>query len=302
MNIIAAMQRAALAGLVAALTLVASSASAGAKAESRVAIDWRNVSDTDVQRCGLSRLRAGTLERLIADGHAVVDNVDSTGVEVRVSSVADGLQIVVESQRISRKETLRLSETCDATIVLEAISRIAELVREVQADVTSPRAPQPAAPPEREGASFSLSLDAAAKAADPQEFLLFGGGLAADWAASKDWQLGGRAELMGNARLHVTVFEASTAVTAGWQPARSSVGLHLEAGPLLHIATSEQLTALEMDAALGAGVNFSVGVFHAQLLAYVRVRRFQHRIDGEVAFDTEQAGLILRIGAQLFDS
>ena len=295
------MRAAALAGLMTAM-LVASPASAARTAQSRVSIDWRNVRDSDIQRCGLSRLRAGTLERLVDEGHAVVDSADSTGVRVRVSSVAAGLHILVESRASSREETLRLPETCDATLVLEAISRIAELVRIVGEDLRPPPPPTPAAAVEPEMADFRLSLDAAAKLANPREFLLFGGGVGLGWALSSDWELGARAELLGNARRGVTVLEVSTAVTAGWQPARSSLGLQLEAGPLLHMGKSDQLTAREIDGAAAAGLKLSYGLLRAQLLAYVRVRRFEHQIDGQVAFDTGQVGLILRIGVQLFDS
>jgi hypothetical protein len=301
MNILAAMRPAALAGLMAAL-LVTSPASAGKEAQSRVSIDWRSVRDSDIQRCGLSRLRAGTLERLVDEGHAVVDSADSTGVRVRVTSVAAGLHIHVESSATSREETLRLPETCDATLVLEAISRIAELVRIVGEDLRLRPPPAPTAAVEPHADSFSLSLDAAAKLANPREFLLFGGGVGLGWALPSEWELGARAELLGNARHEVTVIEASTAVTAGWQPARSILGLQLEAGPLLHLGTSEQLTAREIDGALGAGLKLRAGLLRAQLLGYVRLRRFEHQIDGQVAFDTGQVGLILRIGVQLLGS
>jgi hypothetical protein len=270
------------------------------------------VRDTDIQRCGLSRLRAGTLERLVDDGYAVVDNVDPSGVRVRVSSVPEGLHILVERGATAREETLRLPETCDATLVLEAISRIAELVRTVGTEsaplppAAVPPAEQPAererAPAEHGQRAFRLSLDASAKAAHPREFLLFGGGIGPSWTIGDDWQLGGRADLLGNARHGVTVLEASALLTAGWQPKRSALGVQLEAGPLLHIGSSDQLTAREIDATAGAGLRLGTGLFRAQLLGYVRLRRFEHRIDGEVAFDTRQVGLILRIGAQLFDS
>jgi hypothetical protein len=304
-----AMRAAAVAGLLAA-TAGTSFAQAAPRAKSRVALDWRSVSDADIERCGLSRLRAGTLEQLVDDGHAVVDSGDST-VQVRVSSVAGGLHIRVESREASREDKLALPENCDATLVLEAISRIAELVRLVSAESTgaSP-AELPAAtadagvepaqhPPPRSG--FQLSIDAAAKAANPSDFLLIGGGMGVDFQLS-DWQLGGRAELMGNRRHDVTLLEASTALTAGWQPPRSLVGFQAEFGPLLHIGNSERLTATEVDATAGAGLKLRAGIWRAQLIGYVRLRRFEHFVDGKTAFDTGQAGLILRIGAQLFDS
>ena len=309
-----AMRAAALAGLM-AIAAATSFARAGPRAKSRVALDWRNVSDADIERCGLSRLRAGTLEQLVDDGHAVVDSGDST-VQVRVSSVARGLHIRVESREASREEELSLPENCDATLVLEAISRIAELVRLVSAEssAASPASPaalpaatadagvEPAQEPAARGGGLQLSIDAAAKAANPSDFLLFGGGLGLDFSLLTDWQLGGRAELMGNSRHDVMLLEASTALTAGWQPPRSLIGFQLEIGPLLHIGNSERLTATEVDAAAGAGLKLRAGIWRAQLIGYVRLRRFEHFVDGKTAFDTGQAGLILRIGAQLFDS
>jgi hypothetical protein len=306
-----AMRAAALAGFLAA-TAGTSFAQAAPRAKSRVALDWRSVSDADIERCGLSRLRAGTLEQLVDDGHAVVDSGDST-VQVRVASVAGGLHIRVESREASREDKLALPENCDATLVLEAISRIAELVRLVSAESTAASpAELPAAtadagvepaqhPPPRSG-GFQLSIDAAAKAANPSDFLLFGGGVGLDFGLLTDWQLGGRAELMGNSRHDVTLLEASTALTAGWQPPSSLVGFQAEFGPLLHIGNSERLIATEVDAAAGAGLKLRAGIWRAQLIGYVRLRRFEHFVDGKTAFDTGQAGLILRIGAQLFDS
>jgi hypothetical protein len=40
--------------------------SAWAEGAVRVAIDWQGVSDRDIERCGLSRLRAGVIERLVS--------------------------------------------------------------------------------------------------------------------------------------------------------------------------------------------------------------------------------------------
>jgi hypothetical protein len=295
-----------------ATTAGMSFARAAPRAKSRVALDWRSVSDADIERCGLSRLRAGTLEQLVDDGHAVVDRGDST-VQVRVSSVAGGLHIRVESREALHEDKLALPENCDATLVLEAISRIAELVRLVSAESTSvPPAELPAVTPDAgvepaedpspRGRAFQLSIDAAAKAANPSDFLLFGAGVGLDFLLLTDWQLGGRAELMGSSRHEVMVLEASAAVTAGWQPPRSFVGVQVEFGPLLHIGNSERLNATEVDAAAGAGLTLRAGIWQAQLIGYVRLRRFEHFVDGKTAFDTGQAGLILRIGAQLFDS
>ena len=102
-----------------------------ARAQARVSIDWHNVSDADVQRCGLSRLRAGTLERLVDDGHAVVDSVDSTGLEVRVSSVAGGLHIRVQARGISREDTSFCQKPAMQRSSSKRFPRIAELVRDV---------------------------------------------------------------------------------------------------------------------------------------------------------------------------
>jgi len=310
MNRLGAMRAAGLAGLLAAM-VVTIPVRAASRARTRVSLDWSKVSDADIERCGLSRLRAGTLEQLVEDGHAVVDSSDST-IRVRVSSVAGGLHIRAESLEASREDTLSLPQNCDATLVLEAITRIGELVRRVSADSepdtsaeSSPVARDTGAEPAartRENTGFQLSLDAVAKAANPSDFLLFGGGVGLDFGLLADWQLGGRAELTGNARDGVTVLEASTPLTAGWQPAGSLVGLQLEFAPLLHIGNSERMTATEVDGAGGAGIKLRTGRFRAQLIGYVRLRRFEHFVDGKTVFDTGQAGLILRIGAQLFDS
>jgi hypothetical protein len=301
------MRAAALAALTAAL-LTASPAGAAPPGKSRVSLDWRSVRDADIERCGLLRLRAGTLEQLVDDGHAVVDGSDAT-IRVRVASVPEGLEVRVESLQARREDTLRLPEDCDATLVLEAISRIADLVRRVQAEapVAPPVAPEAAAPREEPvehdaAAHFRLTLDLTARAANPNDFLLVGGGAGGEWGSSEAFRLGARADLAGNARHDVTVFEASAALTGGWQPGRSGFGLGLELGPILHLGRSEQLSVSELDAAGAAGVTFSAGLFRAQLMAYVRLRRFEHHIDGQTAFDTGQAGLILRIGVQLFDS
>ena len=42
----------------------------------------------------------------------------------------------------------------------------------------------------------------------------------------------------------------------------------------------------------GPAPSSTIGPLRAHLLGYVRLRRFEHRIDGEVAFDTRQVFLI----------
>lgn len=71
------------------------SAHEAVREQSRVAVDWAAVHDEDIQRCGLAQLRAGTIERLVAEGHAIVESVDASGIRVAVASSGEGLQIRV---------------------------------------------------------------------------------------------------------------------------------------------------------------------------------------------------------------
>jgi hypothetical protein len=67
----------------------------------------------------------------------------------------------------------------------------------------------------------------------------------------------------------------------------------------VHLASSDARSVTELDATLGAGVQLSTGHFLAQLLAYARLRDFEHRVAGEIAHDSGRVGLALRLGAQL---
>ena len=82
---------------------------------------------------------------------------------------------------------------------------------------------------------------------------------------------------------------------AGW-------GLFFEVGPVLHLASSAARQVVELDAALGSGLQLSLGHAWAQLGAYARLRSFEHRVGTKNAFETGRVGLVLRIGAQLSGS
>jgi hypothetical protein len=285
----------------------------GARGEQRVAVDWSGVRDEDIERCGLSRLRAGTIERLVEDGHAVVDEAGEGGVQVVVVSADAALRIRVSAGATAREDGVALGADCDSTAALEIIARISEQVGEVsraQRDAmqTAPPA-MPVGPPQPERATdaggaragIQASLDAVARA-NPSPGLLVGGGVSVRARLGRAWESGGRLELTGNGLDGVTVLEGSLLWTAAYQPALPGVGLHLEVGPILHSGTSDALSVLELDAALGAGPQLELGHLLVQLVLYARLRGFEHRASGEIAFETGHFGVILRVGAQLFGS
>jgi hypothetical protein len=287
---------------------------ARAQEPARVTVDWSDVRDADVERCGLARLRAGTIERLVARGHAVVETVDASGIQVSVASTPDGLQVRVQSGDVSRGETLPAGETCDATFALEAIARIAELVDEVARARPQPPATSsevddaPAATPAAEPAEphapragVQAALDLTARFNDSPDFLL-GGGIGMRVRHSGSWESGLRAELTGNGALGVTVMEAFLGATAAYQPALPGVAPYLELGPLLHLGSSDARSEVELDGALGAGVQLSLGHFLAHLLLQGRLRSFEHRVGEKTAHDTGRIGVIVRVGGQLSGS
>src|SRR5688572_16145147 len=108
------MRRAVIAVAAAALA-VSSRAGAAGDAQSRVAVDWSRVTDADVARSGLSRLRAGTIERLVDSGFAVVGARAPGVLGVAVVSVDSGLRIRVDGGTAVRDETLEFAEPCDQT-------------------------------------------------------------------------------------------------------------------------------------------------------------------------------------------
>ena len=97
------------------------------------------------------------------------------------------------------------------------------------------------------------------------------------------------------------MLETFLGATAAWQPDRRGAGPYVELGPVLHLASSDVLSVLEPDVLLGAGLQVSVSHVLAHVLVTARLRRFEHRVGSDVAFDTGHLGVVLRIGAQLFD-
>ena len=289
------------------LVLVSSVAHAEA---TRVSIDWHGVRDRDIERCGLSRLRAGTIERLVSDGYALVERVDESGVTVAIRSSAEGLAIRAASGAVERSDELRPGEPCDATFVLDVIARVAELVEEVASarpvpppaelqraarpEVIVAPQPEPVAPESR----FIGALDLTARANQAQSWLI-GGGLSARAALPSGLHIGGRAELGGSSHLEVSVLEIYGALIAAYQPEGQWLGPYAELGPVVHLASSDARSVAKLDASLGAGLQLSAGHFLAQLLIYGRLGTFEHRVAGEIAHESGRVGLALRLGAQL---
>lgn len=280
---------------------------ADAQAGTRVAIDWHGVSDRDIERCGLSRLRAGVIERLVSDGYALVERVDGSGVRVVVASSAQGIRIGVSAAEIAREDELRAGEPCDATFALDVIARIAELVDEVAAAILPAPAPVPdersalevAPQPEVDGAPrFVGAIDATVRASQAFSWLA-GAGVSAGIRLDSGLSVGARVELAASAHLDVSVIELSPALTATYRSGKALLAPCFELGPVVHLANSDARSVAELDASLGAGLSLSTGHFLAQLLAYARLRDFEHRVGGEIAHDSGRVGLALRIGAQL---
>jgi hypothetical protein len=279
-----------------------------ARAEvTRVSIDWQGVRDRDIERCGLSRLRAGTIERLVSEGYALVERVDGSGVAVAIQSSTEGLTIRAASGELERQDELRPGEPCDATFVLDVIARVAELVEEVAsarpaALVEAAPAVEPNAAPQAEsedaGSRFIGALDVTGRANQALSWLL-GGGLSGRVAHASGLQLGGRVELGAASHLEVSVLELYAAVIAAYQPRGNVLGPCAELGPVVHLASSDARSVAKLDAGLGAGLQLSAGHFLAQLLIYGRLGTFEHRVRGEIAHDSGRVGLALRLGAQL---
>lgn len=280
----------------------------------RVAVDWSAVRDQDIERCGLSRLRAGTIERLVADGHAVVEATDASGVRVAVRSASDGLTVHVEGAGAVRHEELHAGTPCDPTFALDVVSRIAELVSEVAALAAS-HASSEAEPAvadaeptlatdiasQSERASWQGALDLTARLNTAPDYQL-GGGVSVRARLGDGWESGLRAELTAHAAHGVTVLEAFFGLTAALQPDLPGVGPYLELGPLLHVADSDVRSVTRVDGALAAGAQLCIGHFLGQLLVYGRLHSLEHRVGRKTAFETGYLGVLLRLGAQLSDS
>jgi hypothetical protein len=289
-----------------AIALLAASAPASAQVEVadpvRVEIDWSGVSDADVTRCGLSRLRAGTIERLVSQGYAIVSAVDASGIGVTVTSAEAGLLLRVRAEGAAREQAMPAPEPCDATFALDVIARIAELVDEV-AQSRSPSA-APAAIEGDEattgsrpaGTQLVLSVDATGRIAGSPD-LARGAGLGVRARMPSAASLGGRLELALDRGHGVAVYEGLLAATAAYVP--GVIGPCAELGPMLHVASSDLRSVTKLDATLGLGAQLELDWLFAQALLYGRLRRLEHRKGTEVAYDSGRFGLVLRLGAQL---
>jgi hypothetical protein len=296
--------------LAALVVLGAHGASAGEGAPIPVAVDWKGVSDLDAERCGLGRLRAAAIERLVGDGYAVVESAGEGGIFVGVTSSGGALGVRVEGKGVARAE--RLDTTgCDSTFVLAVTSRIAELVAEVARErktspppaPTSPTLePAPAAPPSPvSNTGVRGEIDVTGRINTSPDWLL-GGGVAVRGRASAGWELGGRAEVAANGHLGVTVTEVFLGASFAFHPKWSGLGPCVEVGPLLHHATSDVLTVTRLDASLSAGGELALGPFFAQVMLQGRLGSFEHRVGSEVAYQTGRFGAVFRLGGQLSGS
>ena len=287
------------------LLLVApAQASSQAASQTQVSVDWTLVLDADVQRCKLGRLRAGTIERLVDDGHAVVDSVGAQGISVEVASTDAGMRVQVHSAGAVRVEVLEVGPDCDVTLVLALISRIAELVQEVVRERPPAAAAPPTAlavapaPPQPPPPGLTASLDLAARASYTPS-ILAGLGLGLRFALGPSLELGVRAELLGNVRHGVTVLEGFVGAACVLWP-DGLPGLVLELGPMLHSGASAQRSLRGVDLGVAVGAHLSLGHLDGQLLLQARLRRFEHRIGDKTALDTGYLGVVFRIGGQLF--
>jgi len=302
----------------------AARAQAQAHAQTSVSVDWKAVRDADVERCGLSRLRAGTIERLVGAGYAIVERAGDSGVRVSVASAPAGLRLRlrVEGGGAVREETLEAGPQCDATFALDVISRIAERVDEIASMLPTPPAnpvpgapdapaqsADPAQPPpaaevegehERARAAVQVAFDLTLRANESPSYQL-GGGASLRARLPDGWEGGGRIELTAHPGGDLTVLEAMLAPFVAFQASLPGVGAYLELGPILHLASSDARSVRELDLALAVGPQLAAGHVLAQLLLYGRLRSLAHRVGDEIAFDTGRVGLILRIGAQLSD-
>lgn len=261
----------------------------------RVSVDWSQVDDRDVTRCRLGGLRSGTIERLVADGYAVVEDAGEDGIAVGVRSDAGGLRLAVRGGGVEQTDLMALPEACDATIVLAVIGRVSELVGEVHERLPPPAPIEADAPPAP--APWSLSLEMVGRMSSAPSWLL-GAGLATRLSLGPALSLGGRAELSGNRVDGVTVLEAYLAGAALYS-LHDQFGLYAEFGPLIHHGQSQERSYTGVDGLAAAGVQVRLGPIVAQLLVSARARRFVHRRADREAFDTGYFGFIARLGWQL---
>jgi hypothetical protein len=236
---------------------------------------------------------------------------------VTVSSADDALRVHVQDGALSRDAQLDATG-CDATFVLDVISRITELVDEVvraapppavvaasprataEREAPEPRSPatEPLAASDTQRAPLQAELDFTARANPSPDYQL-GGGLGLRLRLPAGWESGVRAELTAHASRGVTVLEAFLGVSGAYQPSLPGLAPYLELGPVLHHAASDARSVTRLDAMLAAGVQLSLGHVLAQLLVYGRLRSIAHRVGSDTAFDTGRVGLVLRLGAQL---
>src|SRR5262245_3367240 len=106
-------QRAVIAS-VAAIAAFSSHASAAPEGRARVAVDWSGVTDSDVARCGLSRLRAGTIERPAAAGQAGAGPAASGRPAGGLPPLAGGWRTGAKAHAATRKEKLNFPKPATA--------------------------------------------------------------------------------------------------------------------------------------------------------------------------------------------
>lgn len=279
----------------------------------QVSVDWSEVPDAVIARCGLAGLEAMVLQGMVDEGYAVVRSIPEDGIALVIRS--DGDRFTVEGARAERRASreVPIPARCDSTIQVEILAALREVGGELRLE---PAELRPAAPVETATAAAPPAIAAPVETEERPPWRIWGGfgavlpsgtGMFALRAGVRRriedvWFLGLLLEGSVRPTSDVLVFEPVLAAQGVFEIWSSASGIAvltgIEAGLLAHLfSRSGEGGGGHVDGRFGVFIEGRLPILGATLLIlpYVRLRPVRQQVGVETAFEARHFGAVFAL-------